>query len=91
MVVRKWMGEKIMKLFIKKTSKESRVEILLSFIELDQMISALCNLRESIIDFKNVNINNDSLGFTHLHMKDCGLLDGKGKEDIVLYVDLSDT
>lgn len=76
-----------MKLYLTKSFRERRVEISLDFYELNQMINALSEFKEQIVCFKRLNTN--AVGFTHLHFKDCGLIDSQGKEDVVLYIDLS--
>ncbi len=69
---------------------ESDVEILLNHQELKKLINRLTNFENEIEQFQTQNSNKDNMGFTHLHLKDCGLFTENSNSDIVLYVDLND-
>ena len=79
-----------MKIYTASDVESDSVEVMLSYQELRQMIIALEKFKEEIDLFKIQNKNNKNLGFTHLHLKDCGLLDKNGKSDVVFYLNLDE-
>ena len=69
---------------------DDSVEISLNFQELKSMLSSLNKFADEISQFKMKNKDKKELGLTHLHCKDCGLIDNNSKSDIVIYVNLSE-
>ena len=69
---------------------QSNVEISLNHKELKALTVVLTNFENQIEQFKISNKDKDDFGFTHLHLKDCGLISGKSESDIVFYIDLND-
>lgn len=72
------------------TEADDSIEILLNYQELKNVINSLETFEDEINKFKSKNKDSDGLGFTHLHFKDCGLLDKNCKSDIVLYLNLDE-
>lgn len=79
-----------MKIYATNSTEVDSIEILLSHQELKCMISALEKFENEVNLFKNKNKNNKNLGFTHLHLKDCGLIDKNNDSDIVFYLNLNE-
>lgn len=71
-------------------SVDDSVEILLNYQELKKLINSLKKFEDEVNQFKAKNKESEDLGFTHLHFKDCGLIDQNSKSDIVLYLNLSE-
>ena len=67
-------------------SVDDSVEILLNYQELKKLINSLKKFEDEVNQFKTKNKEAEGLGFTHLHLKDCGLIDKNSKSDIVLYL-----
>lgn len=68
----------------------SSIEISLNHQELKNLVNCLTDFDHKIDKFQNANIGKENLGFAHLHLKDCGLIEENSKTDIVLYIDLND-
>lgn len=65
------------------------VEIRLdNYLELKDVVRALKTFENKIYQFKAENRGKTDLGVTHIHFKDCGLIDENSKTDLVIYVDL---
>jgi hypothetical protein len=80
-----------MKIYTAKNREaKSSVEMSLSHNELKNLIDALSKFEDNIQQFKAKYESKDNLGFTHLHLKDCGLIDESSKADVVFYIDLND-
>lgn len=79
-----------MKIYMSNNTDNDNVEILLDYSELKKLIDSLVKFGDEINVFKMKNNDNGSLGFTHLHLKDCGLISEKCKSDIVFYVNLDE-
>ena len=80
-----------MKIYTAKNKEaKSGVEISLNHQELKKLVSSLANFENEIEQFKAKNKNAENIGFTHLHLKDCGLIERNSKSDVVFYVDLDD-
>lgn len=79
-----------MKIYTSNNTANDGVEILLNYQELKKLINSLKNFEEEVNQFKTKNKEAESFGFTHLHFKDCGLIDQKSKSDIVLYLNLNE-
>ena len=79
-----------MKIYTTNNTETDSVEILLNYQELKKLINSLKNFEEEVNQFKTKNKEAEGLGFTHLHLKDCGLIDQKSKSDIVLYLNLNE-
>lgn len=79
-----------MKIYATNSTEVDSIEILLSHQELKRMISALEKFENEVNLFKIKNKNNKNLGFTHLHLKDCGLIDKNSDSDIVFYLNLNE-
>lgn len=69
---------------------DDSVEIELNYRELKKMVNCLVKFEDEVNRFKTKNKDVKKLGFTHLHFKDCGLIDKNSKSDLVFYVDLDD-
>lgn len=76
------------KIYMSNNTDNDNVEILLDYSELKKLIDSLVKFGDEINVFKMKNNDNGPLGFTHLHLKDCGLISEKCKSDIVFYVNL---
>ena len=79
-----------MKIYTANNTETDSVEILLNYQELKKLINSLKNFEKEVNQFKTKNKEAEGLGFTHLHLKDCGLIDQKSKSDIVLYLNLNE-
>ena len=51
---------------------------------------SLKDFEEEVNLFKTKNKGVDGLGFAHLHLKDCGLIDESSESDIVVYINLDE-
>ena len=51
---------------------------------------ALSEFEHKIAQYKRENAGKTDLGFTHLHFKDGGEIGKKSKNDVVVYVNLSE-
>ena len=78
------------KIYMSNNTDNDNVEILLDYSELKKLIDSLVKFGDEINVFKMKNNDNGPLGFTHLHLKDCGLIIEKCKSDIVFYVNLDE-
>ena len=80
-----------MKVYTAK-NKEARssIEILLNHKELKNLINSLSKFENEIEQFNAKSKDVENAGFTHLHLKDCGLIEETNKSDIIFYVDLDD-
>ena len=79
-----------MKIYTANNTETDSVEILLNYQELKKLINSLKKFEDEVKQFKTKNKEAEGLGFTHLHLKDCGLIDKKSKSDIVLYLNLNE-
>ena len=70
------------------TEGEDSAEILLNHQELKSLVKNLTNFEKEIEEFKARNKEKENVGFTHLHLKDCGITSEGGRADLVFYVDL---
>ncbi len=75
-----------MKIFTANNTKECSIEILLNYQELKDLVNSLKKFEDEVNQFKN----NNGVGFTHLHLKDCGLIDENSNSDVVLYINLNE-
>ena len=75
-----------MKIYTTNNTETDSVEILLDYQELKKLVISLKKFEDEVNQFKTKNKDTKDLGFTHLHLKDCGLIDENGKSDIVLYL-----
>ena len=66
-------------------NKEDSVEVVLNYQELKKMINSLKKFEDEIYQFKTKNKEVKDFDFTHLHLKDCGLINRNGKSDLVFY------
>jgi hypothetical protein len=78
-----------LKIYTANGIESDSAEILLSHQELKNLANALMQFENEVEQFKIENKDKENLGFTHLHLKDCGSLGEHSKVDIVFYVDLS--
>ena len=78
------------KIYMSNNTDNDNVEILLDYSELKKLIDSLVKFGDEINVLKMKNNDNGPLGFTHLHLKDCGLISEKCKSDIVFYVNLDE-
>lgn len=79
-----------MKIYTANNTETDSVEILLNYQELKELINSLKKFEDEVNQFKTKNKEAEGLGFTHLHLKDCGLIDENSKSDIVLYLNLNE-
>lgn len=79
-----------MKIYAANDTESDSVEILLNYQELKKLIASLQKFEEEVNQFMIKNKNKNNLGFTHLHLKDCGLTNNSDKSDVVLYLNLSE-
>lgn len=79
-----------MKIYTANNTETDSVEILLNYQELKELINSLKKFEDEVNQFKTKNKEAEGLGFTHLHLKDCGLIDENCKSDIVLYLNLDE-
>ena len=79
-----------MKIYTANNTETDSVEILLNYQELKELINSLKKFEDEVNHFKTKNKEAEGLGFTHLHLKDCGLIDENSKSDIVLYLNLNE-
>ena len=61
-----------------------------SYQELKKLINSLKTFEDEVNQFISKNRETEGKRFTHLHLKDCGLIDKNSKSDIVLYLDLNE-
>lgn len=79
-----------MKIYTANNIEADSVEILLNYHELKKLVNSLKKFEDEVNQFKTKNNNKEDLGFTHLHLKDCGLIDKNSKSDIVFYLNLNE-
>jgi len=84
------MGVEFVKIYTADNTENDSVEILLDYQELKKLINSLKKFEDEVNQFKTKNKEAENLGFTHLHFKDCGLIDQNSKSDIVLYLNLNE-
>ena len=71
------------------TEANDSVEILLNCHELEDIINILTKLKNDIEQFKVQVKNKKNLGFTHLHLKDFGVIDKENSDaDLVFYINM---
>lgn len=80
----------LVKIYTANNTETDSVEILLNYQELKKLINSLKKFEDEVKQFKTKNKEAEGLGFTHLHLKDCGLIDKNSKSDIVLYLNLNE-
>ena len=80
----------LVKIYTANNTENDSVEILLNYQELKKLINSLKKFEDEVKQFKTKNKEAEGLGFTHLHLKDCGLIDKNSKSDIVLYLNLNE-
>ena len=79
-----------MKIYVEPNIETDSVEILLNHNELKMLVKALGEFENEIDIFKKKAQGKSEIGFTHLHLKDCGVVDKNGNTDIVFYLNLSE-
>lgn len=79
-----------MKIYTENNIEADSVEVLLNYRELKKLVNSLKKFEEEVNQFKMRNNDSKDLGVTHLHLKDCGLIEKNSKSDIVLYVNLNE-
>ena len=80
----------LVKIYTANNTENNSVEILLNYQELKKLINSLKKFEDEVNQFKTKNKEVEGLGFTHLHLRDCGLIDENSKSDIVLYLNLNE-
>ena len=80
----------LVKIYTANNTENDSVEILLNYQELKKLINSLKKFEDEVNQFKTKNKEVEGLGFTHLHLRDCGLIDENSKSDIVLYLNLNE-
>jgi len=78
------------KIYTENNIEANRVEILLNYQELKKFVNCLKEFEKEVSLFKMKNKEIKDLGFTHLHLQDCGLLDKNNKSDMVFYLNLDE-
>ncbi len=71
-----------MKIYTENNTEADSVEILLNHQELKKLINSLKKFEDEVDRFKTKNKEAEGGGFTHLHLKDCGLIDQNSKSDM---------
>ena len=79
-----------MKIYTANGTEPDSIEISLNYKELKKMINSLKKFKDEVDQFKTKHKDEVVHGFTHLHFKDCGLMDEDSKSDIVLYLNLNE-
>ena len=79
-----------MKIYTANNTETDSIEILLNDQELKKLINSLKKFEDEVTQFKTKNKEAAGLGFTHLYLKDCGLIDKNSKSDLVLYLNLNE-
>lgn len=79
-----------MKVYTASNLANDNIEILLSHQELKELVSSLENFESKVRQFKIQNKDGADLGYTHVHLKDCGLTDENNNTDIVFYLNLNE-
>ena len=69
----------LVKIYTANNTANDGVEILLNYQELKKLINSLKKFEDEVKQFKTKNKEAEGLGFTHLHLKDCGLIDKNSK------------
>ena len=82
--------DNLVKIYTANNTENDSVEILLNYQELKKLINSLKKFEDEVNQFKTKNKEVEGLGFTHLHLRDCGLIDENSKSDIVLYLNLNE-
>ena len=77
-----------LRIYTANDTENDSVEILLNCQELKKLINSLKRFADEVNQFKTKN--KVAEGFTHLHFKDCGLIDQNSRSDIVLYLNLNE-
>ena len=79
-----------MKIYPASNTENDSVEILLNYQELKILSNSLMKFEDEITRFRNQNKGIEGLGYTHLHLKDCGLIDENDNTDIIFYLNLNE-
>lgn len=77
------------KIYTTNNTETDSVEILLDYQELKKLVNSLKKFEDEVTQFKMKNKDAEGLGFTHLHLKDCGLIDKNSKSDVIFYLNLN--
>ena len=77
------------KIYTTNNTETDSVEILLDYQELKKLVNSLKKFEDEVNQFKMKNKDAEGLGFTHLHLKDCGLIDKNSKSDVIFYLNLN--
>ena len=80
----------LVKIYTANNTESDSIEILLNDQELKKLINSLKKFEDEVTQFKTKNKEAAGLVFTHLHLKDCGLIDKNSKSDLVLYLNLNE-
>lgn len=79
-----------MKIYSSDNTETDSVEIVLNYHELKELVNSLKKFEDEVCQFKTKNKDTGVSGFTHLHLKDCGLIDKNSKSDVVFYLNLNE-
>ena len=79
-----------MKIYTERNKEADSVEISLNYQEFRKMMISLKKFEDKVSQFKLKNKDKKDLGFTHLHLKDCGITGKNSKSDVVFYVNLDE-
>lgn len=79
-----------MKIYTERNKEADSVEISLNYQELRKMVISLKKFEDKVSQFKLKNKDKKDLGFTHLHLQDCGITGKNSKSDVVFYVNLNE-
>lgn len=79
-----------LKIYIENSTGTDSIEILLNYQEFKRMVDHLNEFENEVGQFKAKNKDAENLGFTHLHLQDCGLIEKNSNSDIVFYINLNE-
>ena len=77
------------KIYTTNNTETDSVEILLDYQELKKLVNSLKKFEDEVNQFKMKNKDAEGLGFTHLHLRDCGVIDKNSKSDVIFYLNLN--
>ena len=74
----------LVKIYTANNTENDSVEILLNYQELKKLINSLKKFEDEVNQFKTKNKEVEGLGFTHLHLRDCGLIDENANQIVLI-------
>ena len=76
-------------IYITNNEETDSVEISLNYQELNKLVNSLKKFEDEVNRFKTENNHAPDLGYTHLHLRDCELIDKRSKSDVIFYLNLN--